>query len=186
MFWFSRAMSGWYTSLAASRSAKGFRMPFTLRSFALVLVLSATAAMAQQEIAFGDLTQDTSLPVEVSADQLAVNNADGSAVFSGNVIVTQGEMKLAAREVRVSYGTEKNDIQELVASGGVAVTNLGDAVEAKEAVYTIASGLIVLTGDVLLTQGPSAMAGQKLTINLKDGSGVMEGRVTTTFVPGGN
>ena len=31
-----------------------------------------------------------------------------------------------------------------------------------------------------------SMAGQKLTINLKDGTGVMEGRVTTTFVPGGN
>jgi lipopolysaccharide export system protein LptA len=37
-----------------------------------------------------------------------------------------------------------------------------------------------------MTQGPSAMAGQKLTVNLKDGTGVMEGGVTTTFVPGGN
>ena len=63
---------------------------------------------------------------------------------------------------------------------------LGDAAEAQEAVYTIGSGVIVLSGDVLLTQGPSAMAGQKLTINLKDGTGVMEGRVTTTFQPGGN
>jgi lipopolysaccharide export system protein LptA len=161
-------------------------MAFTLRSFVLVLALSATSAVAQQSIAFGDLTQDTSLPVDVSAEQLAVNNADGSAVFSGNVVVTQGEMKLAASEVRVSYGTEKNDIRELVASGGVLVTNLGDAVEARDAVYTIASGVIVLTGDVLLTQGPSAIAGQKLTINLTDGSGVMEGGVTTTFVPGGN
>ncbi|KAF0116571.1 MAG: lipopolysaccharide export system protein LptA [Rhodobacteraceae bacterium] len=161
-------------------------MAFTFRSFAFALVLSATAATAQQKIAFGDLKQDTTLPVEVQADQLAVNNADGSAVFSGNVVVTQGEMKLAAGEVRVTYGTQKNDIQELVASGGVVVTNLGDAVEAQGAVYTIDSGVIVLSGDVLLTQGPSAMAGQKLTINLKDGTGVMEGRVTTTFVPGGN
>jgi lipopolysaccharide export system protein LptA len=161
-------------------------MAFKLRSFAFALLLSATAATAQQKIAFGDLNQDTTLPVEVQADQLAVNNADGSAVFSGNVVVTQGEMKLAAGEVRVTYGTEKNDIKELVASGGVVVTNLGDAAEAQGAVYTIDSGVIVLSGDVLLTQGPSAMAGQKLTINLKDGTGVMEGRVTTTFVPGGN
>jgi lipopolysaccharide export system protein LptA len=161
-------------------------MAFILRSFAYALVFLASAAMAQQKIAFGDLNQDTSLPVQVQADQLAVNNADGSAVFSGNVVVTQGEMKLAAGEVRVRYGAEQNDIQELVASGGVIVTNLGDAAEAREAVYTIASGVIVLSGDVLLTQGPAAMAGQKLTINLKDGTGVMDGRVTTTFVPGGN
>jgi lipopolysaccharide export system protein LptA len=161
-------------------------MAFILRSVAYALVFLASAATAQQKIAFGDLNQDTSLPVQVQADQLAVNNADGSAVFSGNVVVTQGEMKLAAGEVRVKYGAEQNDIQELIASGGVIVTNLGDAAEAREAVYTIASGVIVLSGDVLLTQGPAAMAGQRLTINLKDGTGVMDGRVTTTFVPGGN
>lgn len=164
-------------------------MAFSLRSFTLVatLALSSGMAMAQQaKIAFGELNQDTTLPVQVLADQLAVNNADGSAVFSGNVVVVQGEMKLAAKEVQVKYGSDGKSIDQLLASGGVTISNLGDAAEAQEALYTIASGVIVLSGNVRLTQGPSAMAGQKLTINLKDGSGVMEGRVTTTFVPGGN
>lgn len=161
-------------------------MAFRLGLLVLTLALTTHVAEAQQKIAFGDLNQDTTQPVQVSADQLAVNNADGTAVFSGNVIVTQGEMKLAAGEVKVTYGTQQNDIESLVASGGVTVTNLGDAAEAQEAVYTIDSGVIVLSGNVLLTQGPSAMAGQKLTIDLKDGTGVMEGRVTTTFQPGGN
>ncbi|WP_334195228.1 LptA/OstA family protein [Pararhodobacter sp.] len=161
-------------------------MAFKLGFLVLALALPAAPVGAQQKIAFGELNQDTSLPVQVQADQLAVNNADGSAVFSGNVVVTQGEMKLAAGEVKVSYGTGQKNIEQLLASGGVTVTNLGDAAEAREALYTIASGVIVLSGNVLLTQGPSAMAGQKLTINLKDGTGVMEGRVTTTFVPGGN
>jgi len=161
-------------------------MAFRLGFLVLTLTLAAASAGAQQKIAFGDLDQDTTQPVQVTADQLAVNNADGTAVFSGNVIVVQGEMKLAAAEVKVTYGTEKNDIESLVASGGVTVTNLGDAAEAQEAVYTIDSGVIELAGDVLLTQGGSAMAGQKLTINLKDGTGVMEGRVTTTFQPGGD
>lgn len=161
-------------------------MAFRLGFLVLTLALAASGAHAQQKIAFGELKQDTTQPVQVTADQLAVNNADGTAVFSGNVVVVQGEMKLAAGEVKVSYGPDKKSIEELVASGGVTVTNLGDAAEAKEAVYTIDSGRIVLSGDVLLTQGGSAMAGQKLTINLKDGTGVMEGRVTTTFQPGGN
>jgi lipopolysaccharide export system protein LptA len=149
-------------------------------------LLAASATAQEAKIAFGELDQDTTLPVEMQADQLAVNNADGSAVFSGNVRVTQGEMVLSAGEVKVKYGAKQGEIEQLIASGGVTVTNLGDAAKASEAVYTIASGVIVLTGDVLLTQGPSSMAGQKLTINLKDGSGIMEGRVTTTFVPGGD
>lgn len=162
-------------------------MGLTLRSLALAVGLAATSVAAQEAmIAFGALEQDTTLPVEVNADQFAVNNADGSAVFSGNVVVTQGEMKLSAAKIQVNYGTDRKSIDQLIASGGVIVTNLGDAAEAREAIYTIETGMIVLTGDVLLTQGPSAMAGQKLTINLKDGTGIMEGRVTTTFVPGGN
>jgi lipopolysaccharide export system protein LptA len=164
-------------------------MGFMLRLFCLAASfagLTAAAGAQEARIAFGDLEQDTSLPVQVQAEEFAVNNADGTAVFTGNVVVTQGEMKLAAGEVTVRYGTDQKEIDQLLASGGVTVTNLGDAAEAREAVYTIESGVIVLTGDVLLTQGPSVMAGQKLTINLKDGTGVMAGGVTTTFVPGGN
>ncbi|AZL59224.1 lipopolysaccharide transport periplasmic protein LptA [Tabrizicola piscis] len=156
-------------------------------ALAASVALLSTAAVAQQAtIAFGDLEQDTTQPVEVTADQLAVNNADGTALFSGNVKVVQGDMTLTAGEVEVKYGSEPGEIDQLLASGGVSVTNLGDAAKADGAVYTIKSGQIVMSGNVLLTQGPSSMQGQKLTINLTDGSGIMEGRVTTTFVPGEN
>jgi len=143
-------------------------------------------ALAQgASVAFGGLKQDTTLPVEIGADQLAVNNADGTAVFSGNVLVGQGEMRLAAARVEVTYGTDGRSIRTLKATGGVTVSNLADAAEAKEALYTIDSGIVVLTGDVLLTQGQSALSGQKLTLDLKSGTGVMEGRVQTTFLPSG-
>ena len=164
-------------------------MALRLSSLVLATGFLALAGMAEAQgakIAFGDLAQDTTLPVEVAAESFSVNTADGTAIFSGNVVVTQGEMKLSAAEVRVQYNADQTAIDQLIASGGVTIVNLADAAEAREAVYTIASGVIVLTGDVLMTQGPSAMAGQQLTINLKDGTGLMEGRVTTTFVPGGN
>lgn len=164
-------------------------MTATLRSWFLTLVLAClTAPVNAQEakIAFGALEQDTSLPVEVAADQLSVNNADGSAVFAGNVMVTQGEMTLAAAEVLVKYAPDGKSIDQLIATGGVKITNLADAAEGQEAVYSVATGMIELSGDVLLTQGSSSLRGQKLVINLKDGTGVMSGRVTTTFVPGGN
>lgn len=161
-----------------------------LRSFLAVLAVLAASdgpVLAQEaKIAFGGLAQDTSLPVEVNADSLSVNNADGTAVFSGNVLVGQGEMRLAAAKVSVEYGQDGRSIARLHATGGVTIANLADAAEAKEALYTIDSGVIVLTGDVLLTQGASALSGQKLTIHLKDGTGIMEGRVSTVFVPGGN
>jgi lipopolysaccharide export system protein LptA len=158
----------------------------------LVLILCMTfglglpASAQEATIAFGGLKQDTSLPVEIEADSLTVNNADGTAVFTGNVLVGQGEMRLSAGSVRVEYGTDGKTINRLFASGGVTLANQSEAAEAQEAVYTIGSGEVVMTGAVLLTQGQTALSGQKLVINLQSGTGTMEGRVQTTFVPGEN
>ena len=153
----------------------------------LFCVLGPAAALAQDAaISFGGLKQDTSLPVEVKADSLAVNQADGSATFTGNVLVGQGEMRLSAGTVRVEYGQGGKSIEKLHATGGVTLASAKDAAEAREAVYTIASGSVVMTGDVLLTQGASAISGQKLVIDLKAGTGRMEGGVSTIFMPGGN
>jgi lipopolysaccharide export system protein LptA len=152
-----------------------------------VLMLLVTPVTAQQaSIAFGGLRQDTSLPVEITADNLAVNNADGSAEFTGNVLVGQGDMRLSAASIRVEYDADGRSIRRLLASGGVTLTTGAEAAEARQAEYTISSGQVVMTGDVLLTQGASALAGQALTIDLKAGTGQMSGRVQTTFVPGGN
>ena len=97
------------------------------RALILSLFLAAGMAQAQQAtIAFSDMAQDTTQPVEVTADQLTVNNTDGTAVFSGNVTVTQGDMTLSAAEVLVTYGETPGQIDQLVASGGVTITNLAD------------------------------------------------------------
>lgn len=161
--------------------------PLLMLAMLLTFGLNTGPATSQQaNIAFGGMKQDTSLPVEVDADNLSINNADGSAVFSGNVIVAQGDMRLTAGEVRVEYTADGGGIKTLHASGGVMLTNASDAAEAQDAVYTIDQGNVVMTGNVLLTQGQNAISGQKLVLNLKDGTGVMEGRVKTVFAPGGN
>lgn len=157
---------------------------FRITTFLAFIALSPALALAQgASVAFGGLKQDTTLPVEVSADQLTVNQADGTAVFVGNVLVGQGEMRLSAGRVKVEYTSDGSGISRLFASEGVTLINATDAAESQEAVYTIDSGNVVMTGEVLLTQGGNALSGQKLVIDLKAGTGVMEGRVQTVFQP---
>ena len=48
----------------------------------------------------------------------------------------------------------------------------------------MAAGTIEMEGDVLLTQGQNALSSQKLHIDLNTGTGQLEGRVQTIFVPG--
>lgn len=152
------------------------------------LGLGGAPVLAQgTDIAFGGLSHDTSLPVEVASDSLQIDQADGTARFSGNVLITQGEMRLSAGEVRVVYASgAAGRISEMQASGGVTLVNGAEAAEAQEAVYSIDRGTVEMTGDVLLTQGQNALSSNSLVIDLNSGTGTLEGRVRTVFQSGSN
>ncbi|MBN2907376.1 MAG: lipopolysaccharide transport periplasmic protein LptA [Rhodobacteraceae bacterium] len=156
----------------------------------LVIALGSGGALAQgAEIAFGTLTHDKSQPVEVTAEQLRVDQGDGSAIFTGDVLVGQGDMRLSAQKVLVIYAkddTAKGRIARMEATGEVLLALGQEAAEAQSAIYTIDSGTIVMTGDVLLTQGQSSITGQRLVVNLDSGTGTMEGRVRTVLTPEGS
>ena len=158
------------------------------RSLMMCLALLCSAPVFAQgtNVAFGTIRQDTTAPVEVTADNLAVDQATGTAVFEGNVLIGQGELRLSAQKVEVVYRASSAGIASLIATGGVTLVSGADAAEAARADYNIDSGTIVMTGDVLLTQGPSAITAQKMTINLQDGTAQMSGRVKTIIQTGSN
>jgi lipopolysaccharide export system protein LptA len=141
------------------------------------------ATMAEaQGIALGPFRQDPDQPVEVTSERLEVDQNDGIATFIGDVIVVQGELRMTAPRVRVEYSTgDDGRIEFMHATGGVTMLNGSETAEGEEAVYTVDAGTVVLTGDVIVTQGPNVVAGEKLSVNLDTGAGTMEGRVRTIF-----
>ncbi|PTV93523.1 lipopolysaccharide export system protein LptA [Rhodobacter aestuarii] len=153
--------------------------------FSALIFFSLTAGAVQaQQVAFAGLRTDTSEPVEVTADSLDVNQTDGNAIFTGNVVIIQGPLRLSAARVQVEYGSaEKKSISELQASGGVTLVTASEAAESRDAVYNVAAGSVVMTGDVLLTQGDNVLSGQRLDVDLKTGTGQMQGRVRTVLQP---
>ena len=147
-------------------------------------------AAAQGTIAFGSVKTDPNAPVEVSAENLEVNQTDGTAQFSGDVVIVQGLMRLSANSVRVTYKTgddqQKTGIQSLRALGQVILVNGDDAAEAEEAEYNIDSGTIIMRGSVLLSQGDAVLTSSQMTVNLNSGTAQMSGRVKTILNPNGN
>ncbi len=159
----------------------------TLRDLLLPLFLICAAAplVAQgTNVAFGTLRQDTGLPVEVTADNLSVDQDTGIAIFTGNVLIGQGEMRLSAPRVLVVYREENKGIERMEATGGVTLVSGPDAAESDRADYTIGDGVIVMTGNVLLDQGPNALSADKMTVQLEDGTAQMAGRVKTIIQTG--
>jgi lipopolysaccharide export system protein LptA len=152
--------------------------------FAIALAAPA-AALAQMDLSMGDAATDTTAPVEVTADSLTVDQDTGIAIFTGNVLVVQGDIRIGAGTVEVVYDAEGSAIARLVASDGVTFATATEAAEAASAEYDLASGLLTLTGNVLLTQGNAAIAAERMVVNLRDGSAQLDGRVRTTFLPEG-
>jgi len=157
-----------------------------LRALLTVLILSLAApALAQgTNVSFGTIRQDTDAPVEVTADNLSVDQANGTAVFTGNVLIGQGQMRLTASRVLVVYKNTGDGIERLEATGGVTLVSGPDAAEAQRADYNIDRGTIDMAGNVLLTQGPSALTADRMSVNLNDGSARMSGRVKTILQTG--
>lgn len=144
----------------------------------LLLIGFASVANAQTNITFGTLNADPTAPIEMSADSLNVSQTDGSAVFSGNVVIGQGVMRIAAQRVVVTYKSG-GGIDRLDATGGVTFVTGSEAAEATSAEYSITDQTLIMRGDVLLKQGQNALSADTMRIDLSTGAAQMQGRVRT-------
>ena len=150
-----------------------------LRAAFLALLSLPVAAFAQGVQLGGAFAADPSAPVEVTSDSLSVDQATGAATFTGHVTIGQGDLRVQAGEVRVTYDEATGGIARLLASGGVTLATPEEAAEGQEADYDLSSGTLTVTGEVLLTQGPSAISGDRLVVDLESGTARMEGNVRT-------
>lgn len=157
--------------------------------FVQILLLSALAvlgvpALAQDvQISLGQSLRLDGSALEVTADSLEVDQTTGASIFSGNVLAVQGDMRIEAQHLRLEYatgdqpGTRRIDV--LTASGGVIMATQADAIEARQAVYSLGAQTLEMVGDVVLVQGPNMLSGERFVVDLRSGNGRMIGRVRT-------
>lgn len=156
--------------------------------FAALLPMAAHAQGTQVRVGTG--LADPDAPVEITADELAVDRSTGHAVFTGNVLVIQSGLRMSADRIEVAYienpTADQSPIHEVIATGNVILVNGSEAAEGDRAVFTPDEDRVVVTGNVLLTQGQTSLSGGRLVVDLATGAGRMEGRVKTVFTPGGD
>ena len=123
---------------------------------------SPVAAAADRRFGFGGGDFDRAAPVEVSADNLTIDQDTGRAVLTGNVVIAQDQLRLSADTVVVDYSETEGDrkIDVMDAQGNVIIVAGEDAAEGETALYTVATTDIVMTGDVVITQGQNIARGR--------------------------
>lgn len=163
----------------------------------LVSFLAVTAGLPAlaQGVGLELSRHDSSLPVEITSDDLSLDQTANTAEFSGNVVAVQGALTLTSDSLLVEYGRNEasgaNEIIRVTAQGNVVMVQehpaepgrTPDVAESGVAVYTVADEQIVMTVNVLVVQEDTVLTSDKMTYHLPSGKGVMEGRVTTLLVP---
>jgi lipopolysaccharide export system protein LptA len=132
------------------------------------------AARAQQPF-----QHDSSLPIEITADLLEVEQRDRIATFTGNVDAVQGELVLSADKLRVFYsGNDQageaapgatGSIRRIEAEGNVFITSPAETAQGETGVYDVADNSLSLDGSVVLTRGDNVIRGDQLEIDLVSG-----------------
>lgn len=152
-----------------------------------VLLGSAPAALAQANPVAG---YDTTLPIEISADSLEIEQDRQIATFRGDVDATQGMLKLRANKLTVHYraGAKEGDanaISLIEADGDVFLSSPSETAQGERGVYDVDAAKIQIVGSVVLTRGNNVIRGSRLTLDLITGKSRMEGGGPTGGQTGG-
>lgn len=149
----------------------------------LSLPLTATPLAAQSALK----GHDADAPLNVDAKSIDVLDANGKAIFSGDVRITQGDMKLNADTVTVFYSHSKKGgdptIERLDAQNNVKLVTPTESASGRYGIYDVAQKTITLVGGVTLTRGESVLRGARLTIDLESGRSKLDG-AGTAAAPG--
>jgi LPS export ABC transporter protein LptC len=154
----------------------------------------------------GGFGNDSRQPIEVSSDQLDVDDSVKVALFTGSVVATQGESNLRSPELTVVYegkgaavpsgGAAKSDGQEtrlsrLSATGGAVVTAGSDRRVTSDTVdFDAKTDTVLFKGAVVVNQGRNVLNGRRLFVDRKAGKSRLDtpaeggqppGRIAATF-----
>lgn len=152
----------------------------------LLLVLLGVACAAA-----GARTSDRSQPMDIEASRSDCGlGANATCTLTGNVIITQGTLRVVAARAVISQLNGNPSRAQL--SGGVTLQqdmDDGDRIQAAAANvdYDMQSEVMVFTGNVTIHQQRGSLSGQRVVYNLKTGQiesgGDGGGRVRMRILP---
>ena len=139
-------------------------------------------------------------PIAIDADKLQIFDKEQRAVYSGNVVVVQGETTMKAASMTVHYERNNQEAQatenvgggpggaqlkRVEAQGNVVIVSKDQVARGDNGVLDRENDRMILTGNVSLSQGDNITKGEKLFYNLSTGVATVDGgRVRSLLVPG--
>jgi lipopolysaccharide export system protein LptA len=139
-------------------------------------------------------------PIQIVSDRLEAFNEQKMAVFSGNVVATEGDRIIKSDQLFLYYkkdeaktkravkaNAETGDLDRIEAKGNVRITQGTRIITGEKAVYLNDDQKIIVTGNPAMKDGNNTIKGDKVIFLLQENRGVVEsmggGRVSAVFYP---
>lgn len=167
----------------------------TLAPLLALSVLGAVPAFAQEtQTSMPGLAISNDQPIQIESDKLEIKENEKRAVFTGNVIVTQGDTTLQSGIMTVYYKgggggamTSGSDIDRIDVGGKVLLRTATQTASADKGSFDMTNETALLEGKkVVLTQGDNIFIGCRLTVNMRSSEARLEscgGRVRIQLDP---
>lgn len=157
------------------------------RSFAVGFAVSAAALAGAQHLAAQAIaSHDSNAPINYAADRIELQDRQKRVVLSGNVDITQADLRMRAARTTVAYADQGTlRIQRIDATGGVQVTRGKESARGDAAVYDFNRKIITLVGNVGLRRGSDTLNGGRLVIDLNSGISSVDGGAVSKAAPSG-
>jgi lipopolysaccharide export system protein LptA len=128
-------------------------------------------------------------PIKLKSDHLATDTSNRTATFTGRVVAQQGDLTVQADRLVVRYAEKGNDVDEVLATGNVRITQGERSASAGRAVYDNAAGIMKLEDNPRVQQGEDTIVGATITYYVNELKSVVVGgpgqRVEAVIRPGG-
>ena len=116
------------------------------------------------------LESDKDQPILVEADGADINDRTGISVYTGNVIVTQGSIRINADKITI---TQQDDKSDHILAEGKPVRFQQQPDDKKELIkgqalrteYYMDSEMLYMVGDAVLSQGKDSFRSDRITYN---------------------
>jgi lipopolysaccharide export system protein LptA len=159
-------------------------------------------------------SQNRDKPIKINSATLEVRDKDKVATFSGDVHLVQGDTTLRSKTLVVFYeddsaapkpakpvappaGTSQTvaqpgqQIKRVEAKGGVIVVQKDQTATGESGLFDMRANTVTLLGNVVISQGPNVVKGDRLTVDMttgvsrvESGKGPGQGRVQALIQPG--
>ena len=146
-----------------------------------VALFAALPAHAQTTDLFSGFSKKGNGPIEVDAQTLEIveDGDERISTFSGGVTVRRGDTTMKAAQIKLfsakdSDASDQNGFRRMEATGTVYVNSGKQTITGSQAVVDNKAQTIVLSGNVVLSQGKDVLAADRLVIDMATGKARVE------------